>query len=157
MRRYLLALALCLPVALVSCAKATTSTPAPINPDAGLQKVVDALKGVQVANRAVQDTVIEANAQGRISVAVTGHILNDVCAKVNAAALQSLDVTEGLSKLAPEQRGKLTTILNPVIAAVKTDVQSGLITIPDAATRQKVTVALAAVQTILDTIQAVIQ
>lgn len=116
-RRLLLALALCLPVALVSCAKPTTSTPAPVN---SIQTTVAQLNNtVADADQAAVKTVIALRDAGKLSQANTLTIENWL------ALVATTNKSIGLILVKPEpwaaQKSEILTLLAtttaPTIAA----------------------------------------
>lgn len=157
MKRILLALALCLPVALISCGnQTTTTTPAP--PQKSIQVVANALLTLGQSVASVQTAVINANAQ-------TPKLLTDdqaravlaVTEKIALAGKQATAITSGLAQLDPTNKTKLLAVFNPVIAAVNDSLSSGLITIKDPNTLNTIKTILVGVQATLSGVQLALQ
>lgn len=132
MKRLLLVLALCLPVALISCAKATTSTPAPVNSP---QTTVAQLNNtVADADQAAVKTVIALRDAGKLSqanttiienwlglVATTNKPIGLILAKPEAWAAQKAEI---LTLLATVTAPTIATTIDPGASAVIAQIQT---------------------------------
>jgi hypothetical protein len=155
--RAILVVALVLPVTLVSSgcmASATVGTPAPPGiSDHALQVTAKAILDVDQSNAALQSAIINANAAKLISDANAQKLLVGVCQRINLANAEASKITRGLSKLTPAQRGSLTAIFTPVLAAVNDALANGLLGITDANTKTQVQGALTTIQVGLSGVQ----
>ncbi len=151
--RFVLILALALPVSLASelaCARTSAVTPAPVSP---LTTVAKAVNDIATANSTITTTIIAANAQGLISNGDTQAILN-ICQQIAQADAQASLLIRGLSTLPAAQQTNVWAILKPVLATVNTSLQNGLLGVKDANTRATVSLALATLQAALTAVQA---
>lgn len=112
MKRLLIAVALCLPIALVSCAKATTSTPTP--PNSPQTTVAQINNTVADADQAGVKTVIALRDAGKLSQANTATI------ETYLALVATTNKSIGLILAKPEpwtaQRAEILTLLATVTA-----------------------------------------
>ncbi len=146
-RKLLLALALLLPVTLISCAASNpTSTTTPAAPANPLLTISTALAKIQQSNQQLATVVIQADAAKLIPDATTRDILA-ISLKVSQGGDQAAAVIQGLSALPAGTKLTLWNVLAPVSTAVNNSLATGLIPITDPNTK-------AAVQGFLTTIQA---
>jgi len=123
--------------------------------DANLVKLSQALSDTATAMGTLQTTVIAANKQGLISDTNTETILR-LCFKINAGGQEASKVARALTKLTAPSSSSILSILTPVIAAVNDAVTTGVLGITDANTKNTIYTTLVAIQTALNTAQAIL-
>lgn len=123
--------------------------------DQDLLKVAKGLDAVAVSVGQFQTTVIEANTQHLLSESVTRKLLT-IALKVDQGGKEATQVVKQLQQLAPADRVKIMAILAPVIKAVSDSVNNDLIPITDPEAKQKVQLALLAVQSGLNTVNLIL-
>lgn len=138
------------------CAKATApGVPAPPSgTNATLAKVVQAETDIAAGVSAALQIIQQFYAAGTISKSDAQNI-SSVLATITNANAQAIALTKNLSTISATQALTLKTLEAPVIQALQTAVESGLVGIKDANTKAAVTAALSTILTTLEIIQGV--
>ncbi len=120
--------------------------------DATLTTVSKALNDYAAAIHGVGTTVMQAQAQGIITVDQARPVV-ELLLKLNQAGQQASGLTRNLTTLPAASKSQLFATLNPVIMALQQAVSSGLVGIPEGATKQNILLGLNTALLALNTIQ----
>jgi hypothetical protein len=147
-----------LALGLAGCAPKTVApgTPGAVSSTATpYDTVAKAVADIAGSVNTITSTVIIANGQGLVNDADTRAILN-ICSTITQADAQASNLIRNLSQLTSAQQTNVWAVLKPIVATVNTSLQSGLLGIKDAATKQKVQLALVTLQGALAAVQVVL-
>jgi hypothetical protein len=141
---------------LSGCAKVSApGTPAPpAGTNATLVKVVQAETDIAAGVSAALQIVQQFYAGGTISKS-DAQTISAVLATITNANAQAISLTKNLSTISATQALTLKTLEAPVVQALQSAVESGLVGIKDANTKAAVTAALSTILTTLEIIQGV--
>lgn len=131
-------------VSMYACVKNTSgdAVPAPIHTAAVVSlKVADSVK-------AIQDSVIAAQASGAVSVDDASNVLL-LCIRLNNAGILVDQAIRGEVNLSADQVKTVSGILGPLADAVQKAIGTDVVKIKDPATQMKVQAALVTIQTVI--------
>ncbi len=123
--------------------------------DKALQITAKASRDIAAANLAIQNTVIQAQQSGAISVEQARYVI-EVSLKIAQADQQLNGAISGVNALAPADKSKILAILQPVIDAVNQAVTTGVVPIQNQTIKTSIMAALTTIQAALATVKAVV-
>jgi hypothetical protein len=121
--------------------------------------IADAAKAeaaIETAANSAFQVVSQGNQEGLITTA-DAIAINGVILKIEQANGQALALTAKLNALSAANQTSLLTILQPVLDSINAAVANGTLGIKDAATQQKVLLALTAIQTAANAAVAILK
>jgi hypothetical protein len=123
--------------------------------DKALQTTAKASRDISAANLAIQNTVIQAQQSGALTIDQARPIIQ-VTLTVAQADQQLNAAISGINALAPADKSKILAILQPVIDAVNQAVTTGVVPIQNQTIKTSITAALTTIQAALATVKAVV-